>query len=254
MTSRTTPSIYTLNNHGDNTQPCLNPTLTRNHSLTFIPTRTHAHYHIETLHCFQQFSSQLNTLLASATCRADRSYIELPKYIFPICYIFFSHLPYSKHLVTCLNPPLLLPCCHSVPALTLFINTTVHLTNYTQQTNASRVTSFTLFPPFLLCWGTIHTPCLSLGTTPITKLAFNSHTIHSNTAIPPFFKHSTGNPSALEPYLISFTASLTSSIDTARSFNSPITGICQSPLTFIFTSLTSSTFSTCLIIIAILYF
>ena len=35
--SQTTPSIYTLNNHGDITQPCLNPTLTGNHSLTSFP-------------------------------------------------------------------------------------------------------------------------------------------------------------------------------------------------------------------------
>ena len=37
FTSRTTKSIYTLNNHGDITQPCLTPTLTGNHSLTSIP-------------------------------------------------------------------------------------------------------------------------------------------------------------------------------------------------------------------------
>ena len=39
FTSHTTPSIYSLNSHGDITQPCHNPTLTGNHSLTSIPTR-----------------------------------------------------------------------------------------------------------------------------------------------------------------------------------------------------------------------
>ena len=34
--------IYILDNHGDTTQPCLNPPLTGNHSLTSILTRTHA--------------------------------------------------------------------------------------------------------------------------------------------------------------------------------------------------------------------
>ena len=59
--------------------------------------------------------------------------------------------------------------------------------------------------------GTIHAPCQFIGTTPISKPAFNSVTSHSNTAIPPYFKHSTGNsssPGAL-PDSISFTASLT---------------------------------------------
>ena len=42
FTFQTTPSIYTFNNHGDNTQTCLNQTLSGIHSLTSIPTLTHA--------------------------------------------------------------------------------------------------------------------------------------------------------------------------------------------------------------------
>ena len=57
FTSSTTPSIYTLSNHGYNTQHCLNPTLSENHSITHI----HAHHDtrpticIKILHCFQHF-------------------------------------------------------------------------------------------------------------------------------------------------------------------------------------------------------
>ena len=58
FTSRTTPSIYTVNNHGDITQPCLNPTLTGKpftHIISHPDTRPTIY--IKTLHCFEQFSS-----------------------------------------------------------------------------------------------------------------------------------------------------------------------------------------------------
>ena len=42
FTSRATPFICTLKNHEDATQPCLNPKLTGNHSLTSIPPWTHS--------------------------------------------------------------------------------------------------------------------------------------------------------------------------------------------------------------------
>ena len=58
--SLTTPNtyiyIYTLNNHDDITQPCLNPTLTGNYSLTSIPTRTYGllyAFYMKTPHGFQ---------------------------------------------------------------------------------------------------------------------------------------------------------------------------------------------------------
>ena len=41
------PHTYTLNNHGDITQSCLNLTLTRNHSLISIPTLVHSYYLIK---------------------------------------------------------------------------------------------------------------------------------------------------------------------------------------------------------------
>ena len=47
-------------------------------------------------------------------------------------------------------------------------------------------------------------PCEFIGTTPISKHMFNSLTCHSSTAIPPFFKHSTGNPSSPGALPISF--------------------------------------------------
>ena len=74
---------------------------------------------------------------------------------------------------------------------------------YTHQTNTSRVATFTFVTlPFVQGKGDIHIFCTiqaprqSIGTTPISKLKFDSRTSHSNTAIPPFFKHSTGNPSS----------------------------------------------------------
>src|SRR5215470_11588509 len=42
LTSLTILSIYTLNNHGDITQPCLSPTFTSNISPTLSPTLSHA--------------------------------------------------------------------------------------------------------------------------------------------------------------------------------------------------------------------
>ena len=67
------------------------------------------------------------------------------------------------------------------------------------------------------------------GNTPISKLQFNSLTSHPKTAIPPFFKHSTGNPSSpgAFPDFISFTYSPISSNYFALSFKSPNTGIRQ---------------------------
>ena len=92
--------------------------------------------------------------------------------------------------------------------------------------------------PFPLYRCTIQAPRQSIATTPTSKLKFNSLTSHYNTAIPPFFKHSTGNPSSpgalpdfvhsLPPYFLQ---------RFALSFKSPNTGICQLPTTLIFNNL-----------------
>ena len=65
--------------------------------------------------------------------------------------------------------------------------------------NTTQVAKFN-YPPS-------HYTFLSTGSTPKTKQSFNTITNHSNTVIPPFFKHSTGNPSntGAFPAFISFT-------------------------------------------------
>ena len=51
-------------------------------------------------------------------------YNKRTEYVFPICEILFTHLPYSRHLVhassTLKSPYCSSPVAHSVPALTLF--------------------------------------------------------------------------------------------------------------------------------------
>merc|ERR1711888_557078 len=49
LTSLITPSINTLNSHGDIMQPCCRPTFTLNHSLSSLHTLTHTHTHTTTL-------------------------------------------------------------------------------------------------------------------------------------------------------------------------------------------------------------
>ena len=150
------------------------------------------------------------------------------------------------HPLPCLNPHCSSPIAHSVPALTLLISTQPYnlLTTLNKLIPLEMLHSY--LSPFPFYRGTIHAPRQSIGTTPILKLMFNSLTSHSNTAIPPFFKYSTGNtssPGALR-YFISFTASLTSTSDIILPFKSPNNGIRQLPTTLIFASLTSATFST----------
>ena len=67
VTSHITLSIYTLNTHGDITQPCLNTTLTGNHTLTFIPTRPH------TLLCTKKSSELRSTIFLYQNYRKNNS-------------------------------------------------------------------------------------------------------------------------------------------------------------------------------------
>ena len=60
--------------------------------------------------------------------------------------------------------------------------------------------------------------------------------LNSNTAMQPFFKHSTGNPSS--PGALRNLISFTASIDIALYFNFSITCIRQSPPTYIYIRLT----------------
>ena len=99
---------------------------------------THIHSHLDTRPAIYietictTFSNFPQTLYTLSICHMPcRSIVGLPqihkcpKYIFPICLILFTHLPYSKHLVhaslPCLNPHCSFPITHSVPALTHFI-------------------------------------------------------------------------------------------------------------------------------------
>ena len=107
-----------LNNHGDITQPCLNITLTRNHSLASFSTQTHALHLHKILHCFEQFScnsipSNLPHPMPIACIICLFQIQKRPEYTFPICGILFTHLPYDKHLVHAPStlPTLLLPYC-----------------------------------------------------------------------------------------------------------------------------------------------
>ena len=99
------------------------------------------------------------------------------------------------HPLPCLNPHRSFPIAHSVPALTLLISLPNSL-----PTTLNKLMSLELLHSYLspcpLYRGTIQAPRQFVGITPILKLKFNSLTSHSNTAIPPFFKHSTGNPSS----------------------------------------------------------
>ena len=66
----------------------------------------------------------------------------------------FSHTcltanTWYMHPLPCLNPHCSSPITHSVPALTLLISSTKQLTHYTQQTNTSRVATFTFCYPSL---------------------------------------------------------------------------------------------------------
>ena len=133
------------------------------------------------------------------------------------------------HPLPCRNPHCSSSIAHSVPALTLLISTLKNSLPTTLNKLIPLELLHSHLSPFILHRGTIQAPRQSIGTTPISKLKFYSLTSNSNTAIPPFFKHSTGNqssPGAL-PDFISFIASPTSSNDIALSFKSPNTGIRQ---------------------------
>ena len=179
-------------------------------------------------------------------CRSSVSYAfpnpQCPKFIFPICQIHFIHHPYSKHFI---HAPLFTPtvlltyCTYSSSSNSFNQPCTVELTNYTQQTNTTtRVTTFILVT-FLFVHEHYTCPRQSIGTTPISKLTFKCLTRDSNTAVPPFFKHSTENTSKPGPYPISFYSLprvLLLSIF-ALIFNLLNTGIRLSPNIFIFASL-----------------
>ena len=68
FTSQTAPSIYTLNNHLDITQPCLNPTLT----VVCPPGHTPYYLHKNSA-VLSTIFLKLHTLLASATYHTDLS-------------------------------------------------------------------------------------------------------------------------------------------------------------------------------------
>ena len=139
----------TLNNHGDITQPYLNPTLTGNNSLTSIPIQTRAYYLHRDSALLSTIFLQLHTLLASATlsqhyhiqCRLIVLYAFfklIPKYIFPIHWLLFTHLPYSKHFInvpsTLLKPILLLPYFTFSYSPNFFNqHSTTRLTKYTKK-------------------------------------------------------------------------------------------------------------------------
>ena len=113
--------------------------------------------------------------------------------------IYHRTIPLGKHLH---KTTLLLPYCKSSSGHNSFNqHSTMQITYYTQETNTCRVVTFTFVTiPFVQ--GSIQAPRQSIGATPKLKLKFNSLTSHSNTAIPPFFKHSPEIHPALEPYQI----------------------------------------------------
>ena len=124
------------------------------------------------------------------------------------------------HPLPCLNPYWFYPIAHSVPALTLFINT---------------LPLELVYLPLPLFRGTIHLLREYIGTTPISKLALNSLTSYSNTAMPPFFKHSAGNPSAMEPsvfHLIHFLYRYCSFIQFSHHWHPPIATYLYLPLRY----------------------
>ena len=147
------------------------------------------------------------------------------------------HLPCNKHMIHAPSTP------NSFNQYS-----TIQLTNYTQETNASRVTTFILVT---LSSVQGHYTC----STPVhwyyphikTYIQTISITI-STLPYLVFLNTSLGINSDLEPYPTSFHSLLPlipQSIRIAISFNSPNTGIRQSPTPFIFTRLISATFSTC---------
>ena len=123
-----------------------------------------------------------------------------PGYIFSICKIQLSHTcltanTWSMHPRPRLNPRCSTPIAYSVPSQTRLISSWSNNLP-TNSTNSYLLSCYIHMSPSPLYRGTIHAPRQSIGITPKSKLKFNSQTSHSITAIPPFFKHFTGNPSS----------------------------------------------------------
>ena len=120
--SHSTPSIYTLNNHGDITQPCFNLTLTGNHSLTSIHIQTHV-----LLSTYKLGTAFNNVSLTPCTLSiSHRPYWSIVSYTFSksidaqnssfqFARYFHTLALHGKHLVyapsTLPKPTLLLPNC-----------------------------------------------------------------------------------------------------------------------------------------------
>ena len=117
------------------------------------------------------------------------------------------------HPLPCLNPHCsshIWPyCTFSASPNSSTEHSAVQLINYTEQTNTFLVTTTILITfPFLqghTCTTPVHRCYPHIKTYAYErKRPSNILTNPSNTVIPPFFKYSTGNPSTLESYPLSF--------------------------------------------------